>query len=58
MAKRENGVNVKRVEGAPSDRMASPITTGFSPAQGGTLDKIRSLAEPEDTLGITPKRGK
>ena len=28
--------------------MASPMTTGFSPAQRGTLDKVRNLNEPED----------
>ena len=31
-------VNVERREGPPSNRMASPITTPFSPDQGGTLD--------------------
>lgn len=60
MAKKPSeNLNVVHEEGTPSNRMASPMTTGFSPAQRGTLDKVRNLNEPEDTLGlVTPRRKK
>ena len=50
----KNSVNVRKETGPPTNRIASPITTGFSPAQGGTLDDFRIMVEdsrPEDTLG-------
>ena len=42
-------------EGAPCECLASPITTGFSPAQGGTLDKVRNLGSPADPQGRLSK---
>ena len=60
MAKQQrDNLNIVQGEGVPSNKMASPMTTGFSPAQRGTLDKVRNLNEPEDTLGlVTPRRKK
>jgi hypothetical protein len=52
-----NSKNVIHEEGIPSNRIASPITTGFSPAQGGTLDDFRTDVEdgrPADPLNLTP----
>lgn len=53
MARKEsNNLNIVHREGPPPDRMASPITTGFSPAQRGTLDTVRNLPAPTDSLGF------
>ena len=47
-------LNTRREEGDPPTLLASPITTGFSPLQGGTLDDVLSLPDPADTLDRLP----
>lgn len=52
-----NSPNVIKEVSVPTNRIASPITTGFSPAQGGSLDDYRNGIEdgrPADPLGQLP----
>lgn len=55
-----NSPNVIKEVSRPSNRIASPITTGFSPAQGGSLDDYRDGVEdgrPADPMGQLPGSG-
>lgn len=47
-----NNLNIVHRQGPPPDRMASPITTGFNSSQHGTLDDVRNLPTPTDSLGF------
>lgn len=54
MTNSDRNLNIVREEGYPSNRMATPITTGFSPSQHQTLSDYRDSVEdgrPTDPLG-------
>jgi hypothetical protein len=52
----DKSLNVRQVQGPPPTRMATPMTTGWSPIQGGTLDDVLDPPSPPDTTNSAPGR--